>query len=149
MILPGKFGAINNEVAEADSYDVRQNLKTWHREERNTDEYCVVFRVEKAMKSCKLNEDTKSLVRGGQGERRTQKILSLFTKYLLAGADICVSCESKSTRPHLGDRCSGHGVESRLTRFKNVITPGCHGKWVKTGVYDKCPCRSGPDFIFV
>lgn len=128
MILPGKFGAINNEIAEADSYDVRQNLKTWHREERNTDEYCVVFRVEKAMKSCKLNEDTKSLVRG---------------------ADICVSCESKSTRPHLGDRCSGHGVESRLTRFKNVITPGCHGKWVKTGVYDKCPCRSGPDFIFV
>ena len=80
MILPGKFGAINNEVAEADSYDVRQNLKTWHREERNTDEYCVVFRVEKAMKSCKLNEDTKSLVRGGQGERRTQKILSFVYK---------------------------------------------------------------------
>ena len=75
MILPGKFGAINNEVAEADSYDVRQNLKTWHREERNTDEYCVVFRVEKAMKSCKLNEDTKSLVRGGQGKTI---ILSLF-----------------------------------------------------------------------
>ena len=75
MILPGKFGAINNEVAEADSYDVRQNLKTWHREERNTDEYCVVFRVEKAMKSCKLNEDTKSLVRGGQGNTI---ILSLF-----------------------------------------------------------------------
>ena len=70
MILPGKFGAINNEVAEADSYDVRQNLKTWHREERNTDEYCVVFRVEKAMKSCKLNEDTKSLVRGGEGEHK-------------------------------------------------------------------------------
>ena len=70
MILPGKFGAINNEIAEADSYDVRQNLKTWHREERNTDEYCVVFRVEKAMKSCKLNEDTKSLVRGGQGEHK-------------------------------------------------------------------------------
>ena len=146
MILPGKFGAINNEVAEADSYDVRQNLKTWHREERNTDEYCVVFRVEKAMKSCKLNEDTKSLVRGGQGEH---KYIVIVLTYLLAGADICVSCESKSTRPHLGDRCSGHGVESRLTRFKNVITPGCHGKWVKTGVYDKCPCRSGPDFIFV
>jgi len=127
MILPGKFSQISNEVEEADSYDVRQNLKTWHREE-NTDEYCVVFRVEKAMKACKLNEDTQSLVRG---------------------EDICVSCESKSTRPHLGDRCSGHGVESRMTRFKNVITPGCHGKWIKTGVYDKCPCPSGPNFIFV
>ena len=65
MILPGKFSQISNEVEEADSYDVRQNLKTWHKEE-NTDEYCVVFRVEKAMKSCKLNEDTRSLVRGGQ-----------------------------------------------------------------------------------
>ena len=63
MILPGKFSQISNEVEEADSYDVRQNLKTWQREE-NTDEYCVVFRVEKAMKACKLNEDTQSLVRG-------------------------------------------------------------------------------------
>ena len=65
MILPGKFSQISNEVEEADSYDVRQNLKTWHKEE-NTDEYCVVFRVEKAMKSCKLNKDTQSLVNGGQ-----------------------------------------------------------------------------------
>ena len=65
MILPGKFSQISNEVEEADSYDVRQNLKTWQREE-NTDEYCVVFRVEKAMKACKLNEDTQSLVRGRQ-----------------------------------------------------------------------------------
>merc|ERR1712095_185107 len=127
MILPGKFSQITNEVQESNVYDVRQNLKTFHREE-NTDEYCVVFRVEKAMKSCKLNEDTNTLIRG---------------------ADICVSCESKSTRPHLGDRCSGHGVEDRITRFKNVITPGCHGKWIKTGVYDKCPCHGGPNFIFV
>lgn len=127
MILPGKFSQVSNEVEEADSYDVRQNLKTFHREE-NTDEYCVVFRVEKAMKSCLFNEDTKKLTND---------------------ADICVSCESKSTRPHLGDRCSGHGVEDRMTRFKNVINPKCHGKWVKTGVFDRCPCPRGPDFIFV
>lgn len=126
MILPGKYSQLHNEIAPADKYDVRENLKTFHREE-NTDEYCVVFRVEKAMKSCMFNEDTKNLVKG---------------------AEICVSCESKSIRPHLGDRCSGHGVEERITRFKNVITPGCHGKWVKTAVYDKCPCQ-GTDFIFV
>ena len=30
MILPGKFSQINNEIQEADSYDVRQNLKTFH-----------------------------------------------------------------------------------------------------------------------
>lgn len=128
MILPGKYSQLHsNSVEPAQSYDVRENLKTFHREE-NTDEYCVVFRVEKAMKSCKFNEDTKKIVRG---------------------AEICVSCESKSIRPHLGDRCSGHGVEDRITRFKNVISPGCHGKWIKTAVYDKCPCKSGTDFIFV
>ena len=54
---------VSNEVEEGDSYDVRQNLKTFHREE-NTDEYCVVFRVEKAMKSCLFNEDTKKLTNG-------------------------------------------------------------------------------------
>ena len=127
MILPGKYSQANNEVS-ADRYDVRENLKTFHREEENTDQYCVVFRVEKAMKSCQLNEDTKRLVHR---------------------ADICVSCESKSTRPHLGDRCTGHGVEDKMTRFRNVINPRCHGKWIKTGVYDKCPCVSGADFIFV
>jgi len=127
MVLPGKYSQLHNQVESSDSYDVRQNLKTFHREE-NTDEYCVVFKVEKAMKSCQFNEDTKRIVRG---------------------AEVCVSCESKSIRPHLGDRCSGHGLENRVTRFKAVITPGCHGKWVKTAVYDKCPCKSGTDFIFV
>jgi len=127
MILPGKYSQLHNEVNTADSYDVRENLKTFLREE-NTDEYCVVFKVEKAMKNCKFNEDTARLIRG---------------------AEICVGCESKSIRPHLGDRCAGHGVEDKLTRFKNVINPGCHGKWRKVAVYDKCPCKSGYDFIFV
>jgi len=127
MILPGKYSQLHNEVDTANSYDVRENLKTFLREE-NSDEYCVVFKVEKAMKNCKFNEDTARLIRG---------------------AEICVGCESKSIRPHLGDRCAGHGVEDKLTRFKNVITPGCHGKWRKVAVYDKCPCKSGYDFIFV
>ena len=63
MILPGKYSQLHNEVNTADSYDVRENLKTFLREE-NTDEYCVVFKVEKAMKNCKFNEDTTRLIRG-------------------------------------------------------------------------------------
>ena len=94
MILPGKYSQLHNDVDTGDSYDVRENLKTFLREE-NSDEYCVVFRVEKAMKNCKFNEDTTRLIRG---------------------AEICVGCESKSIRPHLGDRCAGHGVEDKLTR---------------------------------
>merc|ERR1712106_821252 len=112
---------------EEEKYDVRQNLKSYHKEENN-DQYCVVFKVEKAMKACRHTKETEKLVRGNE---------------------VCVSCESKATRPHLGDRCSGHGVEDKTTRFKNVITPGCHGRWTKTAVYNKCPCAGGQDFIFV
>eukprot|EP00092_Neocalanus_flemingeri_P009098 GFUD01009796.1.p1 GENE.GFUD01009796.1~~GFUD01009796.1.p1 ORF type:complete len:275 (+),score=70.23 GFUD01009796.1:57-881(+) len=122
MILPGKYSQLGE-----DKYDVRQNLKTF-REEENDDQYCVVFRVDKGTKACATSKDTKKLRRG---------------------SEVCVSCESKATRPHLGDRCSGHGVEDKTTRFKNVITPGCHGRWTKTAVYDKCPCPGGQDFIFV
>jgi len=126
IILPGKYSQLTEQDA-AERYDVRENLKTFKREEIS-DEYCVVFKVDKAMKSCRHHEETEDLVRG---------------------AEICVSCESKATRPHLGDRCSGHGVENKATRFKNIITPGCHGRWTKTAVFDKCPCRGGPHFIFV
>jgi len=122
MILPGKYGQ-----GDQDKYDVRQNLKTFQ-EEENDDQYCVVFRVDKSSKSCLNRKETKRLRKGSQ---------------------VCVSCESKATRPHLGDRCSGHGVENKTTRFKNVINPGCHGRWTKTEVFDKCPCDGGPDFIFV
>jgi len=127
MILPGKYSQLNNFEEDEEKYDVRQNLKTFKQEENN-DQYCVVFKVEKAMKACGKNKETETLFRGN---------------------DVCVSCESKATRPHLGDRCSGHGVEDKTTRFKNVITPGCHGRWTKTAVYDKCPCKTGQDFIFV
>jgi len=122
MILPAKYSKVDGGV-----YDPRQNLRTF-REEENDDKYCVVFRVLKSTKSCSKSMETKILRRDAQ---------------------VCVSCESKATRPHLGDRCSGHGVENKTTRFKNIITPGCHGRWTKTAVYDKCPCQGGQDFIFV
>jgi len=126
IILPGKYSQLT-KVEEEEKYDVRQNLKSYHKEENN-DQYCVVFKVEKAMKACRHTKETEKLIRGNE---------------------VCVSCESKATRPHLGDRCSGHGVEDKTTRFKNVITPGCHGRWTKTAVYNKCPCAGGQDFIFV
>jgi len=125
MLLPGKYSEERTHEAE---YEVRGNLKTFVPEEENTDKYCVVFRVDKAMKACARNEETRALKRG---------------------SDVCVSCESKASRPHLGDRCSGHGVLSKMTRFKNVITPGCHGRWTRVQVSDSCPCKGGPDFIFV
>jgi len=124
MLLPGKYSQTKRQE---DKYDVRQNLKSYVVEE-NSDQYCVVFKVDKAMKACSNIEETSKLQRGNE---------------------VCVSCESKATRPHLGDRCSGHGVDNKATRFKNVISPGCHGRWTRVEVSDSCPCAGGPDFIFV
>ena len=62
---------------------------------------------------------------------------------------MCVSCESKAVRENLGDRCTGHGVTDKATRFKSVITPACHGKWERIRIEAECPCKKGPHFIFV
>jgi len=125
MLLPGKYSQLAAE--EEEKYEVRENLKDFIKEE-NSDQYCVVFKVSKAMKSCQAHKETEVLTKG---------------------SEVCVSCESKATRPHLGDRCSGHGVENKATRFKNIITPHCHGRWTRVQVTDRCPCPSGPHFIFV
>jgi len=125
MLLPGKYSQLSQE--EEDKYEVRENLKDFKKEE-NKDQYCVVFKVSKAMKACAAHKDTTILAQG---------------------SEVCVSCESKATRPHLGDRCSGHGVDNKATRFKNVISPHCHGRWTRVQVTDRCPCPNGPDFIFV
>merc|ERR1711936_1300814 len=127
MLLPGKYSE-SKKKPESEKYEVRANLKDFVPEEENTDKYCVVFKVDKAMSGCRRCKETEALRRGGE---------------------VCVSCESKASRPHLGDRCSGHGVDGKMTRFKNVISPGCHGRWTRVDVYDSCPCKDGPHFIFV
>jgi len=126
MLLPGKYSEVKK--VQKEKYEVRANLKDFVPEEENTDKYCVVFRVDKAMGACRRSKETEALKRG---------------------EEVCVSCESKASRPHLGDRCSGHGVQDKMTRFKNVITPGCHGRWTRLDVFDSCPCKDGPSFIFV
>lgn len=124
MLLPGKY--IQKRVKK---YDVRHNLKTFQPvDSDDNSKYCVVFTVDKASKACLLAPETHMLTRG---------------------SEVCVACESKAVRDHLGDRCTGHGVEGKSTRFKNVITPACHGKWVRVRVEDECPCKHGPHFIFV
>jgi len=127
MLLPGKY-APKKLPETRQKYDVRANLKgyTRHREGKR---YCVVFKVEKAMKSCSRDKDTKELQRGNI---------------------VCAMCSSKAQRTHLGGRCGGHGAEGKRTRFKNILSPRCHGKWTRMEILEgECPCRGGPDFIFV
>jgi len=126
MLLPGKYSEVR--MKQKEKYEVRANLKTFVPDEENNDRYCIVFKVAKAMKACRRSKETSALRRG---------------------EEVCVSCESKASRPHLGNRCSGHGVDNKLTRFKNVISPGCHGRWTRIDAWESCPCKEGPHFIFV
>merc|ERR1719468_30127 len=127
MLLPGKYAAKTPRGnSNSNKYDVRSNLKSFSQKERQR--YCVVFRVDKAMKSCRHNKDTKDL------------------QY---GENVCVQCDSRAQRGHLGGRCQGHGTDEKRTRFKNILTPKCHGKWTRIQITDECPCKNGPDFIFV
>jgi len=59
-------------------------------------------------------------------------------------------CNSKAQRTHLGGRCGGHGAEGKRTRFKNILSPRCHGKWTRMEIVEgECPCKGGPNFVFV
>ena len=78
-----------------------------------------------------------------------RRLLCNYVQSYSLGNEVCVACEAKAVRDHLGDRCTGHGVDGKSTRFKNVITPACHGKWARVRVEDECPCKNGPHFIFV
>ncbi|XP_023345257.1 somatomedin-B and thrombospondin type-1 domain-containing protein isoform X2 [Eurytemora carolleeae] len=60
MLLPGKYSSKRSK-----DWDVRQNLKTYV-EPVNKDEYCAVFRVDKAMKACLLTQETLELHRGNE-----------------------------------------------------------------------------------
>ena len=69
---------------------------------------------------------------------------------MLPGHRVCVMCDSKAQRDHLGGRCKGHGEDDRQTRFKNLLNPKCHGKWTRVELREgECPCKGGPDFVFV
>lgn len=126
MLLPGKYASKNLRSGKQ-KYDVRSNLKSYR--QREGKQYCVMFKVEKAMKSCIRDKDTKALQRGNI---------------------VCSMCNSKAQRTHLGGRCGGHGAEGKRTRFKNVLSPRCHGKWTRMEIVEgECPCRGGPNFIFV
>lgn len=127
MLLPGKYAPNKRGNSEPNKkYDVRSNLRSYRKKEGQR--YCVVFKVDKAMKSCRKNKETFELQRGNQ---------------------VCVQCDSKAQRGHLGGRCTGHGADGKRTRFKNILTPRCHGKWTRVEITGECPCKNGPDFIFV
>jgi len=128
MLLPGKY-ARRYMMHSASKYEVRSNLKTFNREEK--EKYCVVFEVGKATRGCLKSRDTSELFRGNS---------------------VCVVCTDRAQRDNLGGRCSGHGVpDGKRTRFKNLLNPSCHGRWTRIKIEEgnNCPCAARPYFTFV
>ena len=71
-------------------------------------------------------------------ESQTKQLLLFFFSFEelnidihLQGGEVCVSCESKASRPHLGDRCSGHGVDGKMTRWSWKDGARKDEKWAK------------------
>jgi hypothetical protein len=62
---------------------------------------------------------------------------------------MCALCSEDAKSESLGGRCRGHGVDSKLTRWRSTIHSKCHGKWKRVQETRNCPCKKGPDFIFV
>jgi len=91
-------------------------------------EYCIVFELAKVTKACQRDKDF------------------LFMK---KGQQMCALCPEDAKRENLGGRCKGHGVDSKLTRWRSTVHSKCHGKWKRVQETRKCPCKKGPDFIFV
>ncbi|EAT48818.1 AAEL000192-PA [Aedes aegypti] len=56
----------------------------------------------------------------------------------------------KAPQRTIPDRCLGEGFTGRNTRFASLVTPTCHGKWLRlTGVVPKKCSSSEAQFIFV
>jgi len=125
MLLPGKYA----KKSVRNRYDVRSNLRSYQKP-KSSEGYCVVFQVDKATRSCLKNKDTRDMTLGNT---------------------VCVQCNSKAIKSELGGRCIGHGAEGKRTRFKNILSPRCHGKWTRLELVEgeDCPCKGGPDFVFV
>lgn len=49
----------------------------------------------------------------------------------MLGGVVLVRCEHAATRQYLGNRCVGHGVTGRITRWTSLVNVDCHGKWLR------------------
>lgn len=137
MLLPVSYGASRRIN---DTYDIRKNLRLRNvkptapvSQPESHRSYCVQFEVTKVSKGCHKEKSFEQLHEGSA---------------------VCVRCEREATRNYLGNRCSGHGVVGRITRWTSLTNVNCMGKWVRrpdpdASSNDLCRCGADASFIFV
>jgi len=94
--------------------------------------YCMEFEVTEVWPACEAPNS-----------------LDNSTVHLVKGNTVCVECQTLAMKKHLGSRCKGHGVYLKETRWKAVLTSGCHGKWVLKTRAEDCQCNAEAEQGFI
>ena len=93
--------------------------------------YCAKFELTKTRKSCGFEKEDWGRV------------------LTMRGRTICVECQPSAMNKHLGDRCNGHGVFMKETRWNALNIPHCHGYWIMKSKHQQCTCNPNSDHSFI
>lgn len=136
-ILPAVFGSWRYDKTYNPYSDIRKNLFKHYNsnlEPKMLPSYCAEYEVVDAKPGC-----------------QSRSSAAPWTRPLIKGAVACVECQSVAMRRRLGNRCRGHGVVGRQTRWNAATAPGCSGRWTMTSARRQCRCNpdSQLSFIFI
>jgi hypothetical protein len=135
-IIPASFGGWRSDVKYDPFRDIRRNLFERYQRTLKVDRptYCMKFEFTEVWPACSVQTADNP------------------TAAIVKGNTVCVECQPLAMKKSLGSRCKGHGAMMRETRWKAVLTSGCHGKWVLKSRQDDCECQSknnDSDFILL
>lgn len=131
-IVPAAFGSWRKNKMYNPYEDIRKNLFQHYeaKADDNRPSYCMKFEVTEVRGSCHKNAD-------------------LWSMDLQKGSTACVECQPMAMKKKLGNRCKGHGVYLKETRWNAVTVPGCHGKWTLQTRPENCQCDADHKLSFV
>jgi len=123
-IIPSEFGAWRSNVKYDPYKDIRRNLFERYQAHSKIDRptYCMTFEFTEVWPACHLDSEHN------------------LTNHLVEGLTACVECQPLAMRKSLGTRCKGHGLMMKETRWKAMLTSGCHGKWILKSKQEECKC---------
>jgi len=134
-IIPAMYGTWRKNKLYDPYSDIRKNLFYHYRSNNiiQRPSYCAHFEVTRSTHSCHKQESKD------------------WTRMLRRGAQICVECQPYAMKSHLGERCTGHGVFGKESRFTAFTADKCHGKWRMRTKHSDCTCntQNAQSFIFV
>lgn len=132
-IIPAEYGTWRASKLFDPYKDIRRNLFRHYNANDiiRRPSYCATFEITKVKDSCFADPSNP------------------WGSQLREGNQVCIECQPFAMKKNLGVRCQGHGVFMRESRFNEVNTPGCHGKWVMRTRHEDCSCPVGKPNSFI